>query len=357
MILVALVVGIAIGAVLAFLITRSITRPIHLVISGLAEGALQVSTAAGQISASSGVLAEGSSEQAAAVEETSSSLEEMASMTRQNAENSSHACRLMNEANQIVSEANASFSHLTRSMGDISRASEETQKIIKTIDEIAFQTNLLALNAAVEAARAGEAGAGFAVVADEVRNLAMRAADASRTTAGLIEDTVKRVKEGSGLLERTDAEFKKVATSVLRSTELLNEIALASQEQAQGIEQINRAVSEMDKVIQRNAATAEESASASEVMNAQAENMKGYVTELITMVGSRADDESFQKAPQLLPDKSGAFGRLDPGNPPPRQIAPRQEGRGNGAAKALPAGSDAASAKGPEAIIPFDEDF
>jgi methyl-accepting chemotaxis protein len=356
MIVGALAFGIVIGALLAFFITRSITRPIHVVISGLADGAMQVSNAAGEISASSGVLAEGSSEQAAAVEETSSSLEEMASMTRQNAENATHASRLINEANQIVSEANESFAQLTRSMSEISNASEETQKIIKTIDEIAFQTNLLALNAAVEAARAGEAGAGFAVVADEVRNLAMRAADASRNTAGLIEGTVKRVKEGSGLLARTDDEFKRVASSVRKSSELLNEIALASQEQAQGIEQINRAVAEMDKVIQRNAATAEESASASEVMNSQAEHMKGYVEELIAMVGSRAQEGVYSEPAQLLPSNTEPVKELERGRGI-RQIAPHRDVRGNGSPKALSMRAGESQVKNPETVIPFDEDF
>ena len=163
----ALAIGILVGSLLAFFITRSITRPIQAVIEGLDAGASRVSGAAGRISLAASILAEGTSEQAAAVEETSSSLEEMASMTRKNAENASIANRLMTEASEMVAEANTSFRHLKQSMGDITEAGQETQKIVKTIDEIAFQTNLLALNAAVEAARAGEAGAGFAVVADE----------------------------------------------------------------------------------------------------------------------------------------------------------------------------------------------
>lgn len=354
MIVIALGLGIVVGALLALLITRSITRPIHLVISGLAGSAAQVSTAAEQVSESSGVLAEGSSEQAAAIEETSSSLEEMASMTKQNADNATHASRLINDANQIVAEANASFAKLTQSMAQISVASEETQKIVKTIDEIAFQTNLLALNAAVEAARAGEAGAGFAVVADEVRNLAMRAADASRNTAGLIEDTVKRVKEGSSLLGKTGDEFKKVATGVLKSTELLNEIAIASQEQAQGIEQINRAVSEMDKVIQRNAATAEESASASEVMSSQAGQMKGYVADLIAMVGSHSREGSIGRAAELPPGADDAVKRLEVQK---RADVATLEGHRRASPKALTAVSGSAGGPSPESVIPFDEDF
>ena len=280
------------GTILAILLglylALSITRPINRVVEGLYEASDQVSAASGQVSGASQQLAEGASEQAAAIEETSSSLEEMSSMTRQNAEHANQANHLMTETSSVVSKANDSMSKLTTSMDEISRASEETSKIIKTIDEIAFQTNLLALNAAVEAARAGEAGAGFAVVADEVRNLAMRAADAAKNTADLIEGTVKKIKGGSEIVSRTSAEFSHVAVSSEKMSELVAEIAAASSEQSQGIEQISKAVGEMDKVVQQNAGNAEESASASEEMNAQAAQMKGFVEELVKLVGGAA---------------------------------------------------------------------
>ncbi|MFO7715046.1 methyl-accepting chemotaxis protein, partial [Desulfosarcina sp.] len=278
-------------AALAFgiFLSISINRALKRIIEGLSEGADQVAAASSQVSSASQSLAEGSSEQAASIEETSSSLEEMSSMTRQNADNASQADTLMKEANQVVTAANQSMGELTRSMVEISKASEETSKIIKTIDEIAFQTNLLALNAAVEAARAGEAGAGFAVVADEVRNLAMRAADAAKNTANLIEGTVKQVKEGGELVGRTNDNFSEVAKSSAKVGELVAEIAAASSEQAQGISQVNTAVNEVDKVTQQNAANAEESASASEEMNAQAEQMKVFVAELVAMVGSSSN--------------------------------------------------------------------
>ncbi len=267
-----------------YFLARSIVGPMLKSMYVIDHGASEVSTAAGQVSFSSQQLAEGASEQAAAIEETSSSLEEMSSMTKQNADNANQADKLTSGSKETVARASETMDKLTASMAEISRASEETSKIIKTIDEIAFQTNLLALNAAVEAARAGEAGAGFAVVADEVRNLAMRAAEAAKNTANLIEGTVKKVKEGAELVEKTHAEFQEVAFSVGKSGELVGEISAASQEQAQGIEQVNKAVGEMDKVVQQNAANAEESASASTELSAQAARMKDIVVELVTMV-------------------------------------------------------------------------
>jgi methyl-accepting chemotaxis protein len=281
------ILALLMGAFLAYIITRGITGPLNRIITGLDDGADQVASASSQVSAASQSLAEGSSEQAASLEETSASLEEISSMTKQNADHSNEADKLMKEANRDVSEANGSMNELTQSMGEISSASEETSKIIKTIDEITFQTNLLALNAAVEAARAGEAGAGFAVVADEVRNLAMRAADAAKNTAELIEGTVKKVSDGSELVAKTNEDFNRVATNAGQVGELVGEIAAASNEQSQGIDQVNTAVAEMDKVVQQNASTAEESASASEEMNAQAEQMKAMVNELVVLVGGK----------------------------------------------------------------------
>lgn len=276
-----------VGTVLGFFLTRSITKPMNRAIGALNEGADQIAGASMQISSGSQELAEGSSEQAASLEETSSSLEEMAAMSKQSADNASQADVLMREANNIVEKASGSMDELTLSMEDINKASKETSKIIKTIDEIAFQTNLLALNAAVEAARAGEAGSGFAVVADEVRNLAMRAADAARDTAGLIEGTIKKVKDGSTLVGETGEAFSEVAKGTTKVGELVGEIAAASQEQAQGINHLNRAVADMDKVTQQVAANAEESASAAEEMNAQSEQMKSLVKDLTGLVEGR----------------------------------------------------------------------
>jgi len=295
---IALGAGVVILILLAVFIIRSITKPINTVIVGLKESAGDVTSGAGHISMASESLAEGASEQAASLEETSASLEEISSMTKQNADNARQADGLMGEAKQIVGRANDSMGQLANSMKGITKASEETSKIIKTIDEIAFQTNLLALNAAVEAARAGEAGAGFAVVADEVRNLAMRASEAAKNTSELIEGTTKKVIEGSNLAKVTNEAFGEVAVSAGKVGELVSEIAAASNEQAQGIEQVNTAVSEMEKVTQNNAANAEESASASEEMSAQAEKMNAFVDDLVTLVGGKGGKATMTRKQQ-----------------------------------------------------------
>ena len=286
------------GLFLTYLMARSICRPITKVIEGLTEGVDQVASASAQVSSASQSLAEGASEQAAGLQETSSSMEEMASMTKQNADNVYQAKVMMEEAGQIVENVNRQMGQMAEAIGQITKSSEETGKIIKTIDEIAFQTNLLALNAAVEAARAGEAGAGFAVVADEVRNLAMRTAESAKNTSGLIENTIQSVKSGNELTQATQEAFKKNVEISNKIRKMVEEIAAASQEQAQGIGQVNKAVAEMDKVVQQNAASAEESASASKEMNAQAEQMKAFVRELVALVGgSEGSGEMSAKGP------------------------------------------------------------
>jgi methyl-accepting chemotaxis protein len=285
-----LVLAIAIGLSLlaSFFMARLITSPIQetiRVIEKIAEGDLtqevglsskdeigaltrsvnemrrKTEEAVSQSVEMSQSLSQAASEQASSLEETSSSLEEMTSMTKQNAGHAGEANKLMAAAQQIIKKADASMSELTESMKEIAMGSEETKKVIKTIDEIAFQTNLLSLNAAVEAARAGEAGAGFAVVADEVRKLAMQAAEAAKSTSTLLEDIGKKIKNGDKLVGVTDGAFKEIRGSSEKVVNLIAEIAAASQEQSHGIAQINQAVSEMNNLTQHNAAGAEELAS------------------------------------------------------------------------------------------------
>ena len=268
----------------AYIIARSIVKPIHAITAQLHSAADQVRDSADQVANSSQSLASGSSEQAAAIEETSASLNGLASMTKHNAENAVHADKLMKETKNVVTGADQSMSQLIIAMEDISKSSNETSKIIKSIDEIAFQTNLLALNAAVEAARAGETGAGFAVVADEVRNLAIRATTAARSTASLITDTTVKVKLGGVTATESNKAFREVADGAALISTLVSEIAEASREQSEGIEQINTAISEMESVVQRNTAASEESAAASEQLKTQSEEMKDLVREIYDLI-------------------------------------------------------------------------
>ncbi|KIX14994.1 methyl-accepting chemotaxis protein [Dethiosulfatarculus sandiegensis] len=277
-------------------ITLAVTKPIQRVINGLNNGSDEVAQAAYQVSEASQTLAEGSGQQAASLEETAASLEEMASMTKQNADHAEQADLMMKEAGKVVDQAIQSMGQLKTAMDTIDTASSETSKIIKTIDEISFQTNLLALNAAVEAARAGEAGAGFAVVADEVRNLAMRAAEAARNTATLIDENLTNIAQGAELVKKTDKVLAGVEHHAGSVGGLISEISAASQEQAQGIDQVNRATTEMDKVTQQNSSGAEESAAAAEQMRSQADDLKMLILDLENLVkGGKNASQKFSQ--------------------------------------------------------------
>jgi methyl-accepting chemotaxis protein len=282
-------IGIVVALLLGIFFANYITKPINHVIKRLIESADHVAAASSEVTVASQSLAQGASKQAAAVEETSSSLEEMSSMTKNNADNAQQASLLMSH------DSKTSYRVITEKMTQMKEvidagvaASLETAKIIKTIDEIAFQTNLLALNAAVEAARAGETGASFAVVADEVRNLAMRSAEEAKNTETLIADSTAKIKEATTLFEQINTELTSNRHIARKVTELVGEIAAASQEQAQGINQINNAVMEMDKVVQSNAASAEEYSGASAEMNTQAKYLKNIVGNLKDLVEGQA---------------------------------------------------------------------
>ena len=233
-------------------------------------GSETISSAAGQIAAGNTDLSSRTEEQAASLEETAASMEELASTVKQNADNARQANQLAASASEVAQRGGAVVSAVVSTMGDISASSRKISEIVSVIDGIAFQTNILALNAAVEAARAGEQGKGFAVVAGEVRSLAQRSAQAAREVKTLIEASVSKVAEGAGQAENAGTTMQEVVASVKRVTDIMGEIAAASQEQASGIEQVNRAVSQMDEVTQQNAALVEEAAAAAGSMQDQA---------------------------------------------------------------------------------------
>jgi methyl-accepting chemotaxis protein len=262
----------------------------------VSEAVGQVSSASGQISQGAQSLAEGANEQASSLEEVSSSLEEMSSMTKQNANNSNQAKILASEARTAANEGDASMKKMAEAIREIKTSSDNTAKIIKTIDDIAFQTNLLALNAAVEAARAGEAGKGFAVVAEEVRNLAMRSAEAAKNTADMIEESVKNADSGVTITEEVAKSLGQIVDRISKVGDLIAEIASASSEQAQGIEQVNTAVAQMNHVTQNNAANSEESASAAEELSSQAGELESMVSafKLSAGIGRRQTSQTSQ---------------------------------------------------------------
>jgi len=299
--------AIALGAGLLVSVTVSASRKLIRISSGLDDGAAEVASAASQVSGSSQSLAEGSSEQAASLEETSASLEEMSGMTARNSENALTAKTLTDQTRAAAEAGATHMQTMAAAMDDIKASGDNIAKIIKTIDEIAFQTNILALNAAVEAARAGEAGMGFAVVAEEVRNLAQRSAAAARETAERIEDSIRKSENGVQISAKVASSLNEIVTKARQVDELVAQIANASKEQNQGIQQVNTAVSQMDKVTQGTAASAEETASAAEELNSQAGSMKDLVVELRAIVAG-VSAVSRLHTPTVMPRSTVAAG-------------------------------------------------
>jgi len=295
--------GVVLALILGIGLSRSTARRLSSLAQTLGMSSSEVSAASSQVVQASQTLASASSEQAASLEETSSSLEELSSMTQRNAENANSAKALANQTRTAADAGAADMSEMSRAMDDIKASGDNIAKIIKTIDEIAFQTNILALNAAVEAARAGEAGAGFAVVAEEVRNLAHRSAQAARETAEKIEDSIAKSERGVAINSKVSAGLQEIVTKARRVDELVAEIATASGEQNQGIAQINTAVSQMDKVTQTTAANAEESAAASEELNAQAHVLNGAIDELLQLAGSERSKTDSLPTASVMPSR------------------------------------------------------
>lgn len=318
-------------------------KALHDALSQVADAVEQVSSASQQIASSSQQVAQGASEQASSLEETSSSLEEMSGMTKQNADNTIQARSLAQSTKEAAEKGGTAMSRMIDAMEKIRAASEGTSQIIKDINEIAFQTNLLALNAAVEAARAGDAGRGFAVVAEEVRSLALRSKEAAKKTEDLIKMSVGHAENGRVISGEVAGSLTEIVSAAGKVNDIVSEIAVASQEQSRGIEQVNTAVSEMDKVVQVAAANAEESSSAAEELSSQSEELTSLVSRF-----------------QLEREASRRSAKRDVANTEPRRRAmasvPVRRPPAVAASRPRSNGTNGARKPTPEEAIPFEND-
>jgi methyl-accepting chemotaxis protein len=291
---------------------------IHNLVSQVKSTAIQVASASEHVSAGVAQLSSGSQEQASSLEETAASLEEITGTVKQNADNAKQVNQLALGSRDVAERGGQVVDTAVAAMGEINKSSKKIADIISTIDEIAFQTNLLALNAAVEAARAGEQGRGFAVVASEVRNLAQRSATAAKEIKALIKDSVSKVESGSELVTKSGATLGEIVSSVKRVTDIVGDIVAASEEQSSGIDQVNRAVTQMDRVVQTNAAQSEELSSTANSLTAQAEQLQALVARFKLANEHRAPDApAFDAALEIVdePKPSSMAGNLPGGAP------------------------------------------
>jgi len=360
----------ALALVIIFLVVGSISKALQHMVGGLNRNSEQVASASSQVSSSSQSLAAGASEQASSLEETSASLEEIASQTKMNMENSQSIDNMMrNQAAPSFQKIDEKMTVMEQNLQENVKLSEESAKIIKTIDDIAFQTNLLALNAAVEAARAGEAGKGFAVVAEEVRNLAGRSAEAAKNTQELIENSRGKIHETSAVYKEIEEALKANSEIAQKVMAMTGEVASASKEQSQGIDQVNAGVSEMDKVVQQNASNSEETAAAAEELTAQAGELEDIVRRLGRLIygangrngnadrqGSSQSRQTSAKSAQSanggnrqVPARFRQTGGQTGGNPP------QQGGTTGQGIRKQQAGNHAAAHENPESVIPLDD--
>lgn len=275
---------IVISQVIAWLVTKNIEESVKAVMGDLSETSVKLTSLSRELTSNSQRLAEGSSQQAASIQETSSTLEESSSMVHQTTQNTKEAEILARKTKEFANKGNGEMQDMLGLMEELKRSSAEISKIIKVIDEIAFQTNILSLNAAVEAARAGEAGKGFAVVAEEVRNLAQRSAQAAKDTARIIESNIDLSEKCLSITEVVSGSLVEINNESGKVNELLGEISTASQEQEIGIGQINKAISQMEHVLQANATTAQESARSAEQLVIYEDTLKGIMAQLDALV-------------------------------------------------------------------------
>jgi len=304
---------------MSWIVKRAVVRPLEAAIKVIDTSSSEAESATSEISKASNSLAQGACEQAASLEETSASLEQISETSRKNATSARHVSDIATQAADAAHESGSRMDEMQQAMSNINDSSEKVSAIIKTIDEIAFQTNILALNAAVEAARAGEAGAGFAVVADEVRSLAGRAGDAARQTASLIEESGESTSHGNEICNRVRESLDVIGQRVDEVNKLISDVVNASEEQDNGVQQVTQAVRQMDEVTQANAASAEETASASTEVSIQAQNLRKAVGVLYEMAHGHPQAPQRKESPR--PPQNSANGD-SPGANRLRQAAP-----------------------------------